>query len=56
MSDMPTTCDNCAHLISQERGLGIEYDIPVLCGGSIMVYPGDVVFRDRDGVVVIRIN
>ncbi|MFS0722473.1 RraA family protein [Paenibacillus sp. 1P07SE] len=37
---------------SQGRGKVIEYDVPVLCGG-VMVYPGDVIFGDRDGVVVI---
>ncbi|RJE89783.1 RraA family protein [Paenibacillus sp. 1011MAR3C5] len=37
---------------SQGRGLVIDYDIPVLCGG-VMVHPGDVIFGDRDGVVVI---
>lgn len=37
---------------SQGRGLVIDYDIPVLCGG-VMVYPGDVVFGDRDGIVII---
>ncbi|MNW00468.1 4-hydroxy-4-methyl-2-oxoglutarate aldolase [compost metagenome] len=30
----------------------IEYDVPVRCGG-VMVNPGDVVFGDRDGIVVI---
>ncbi|RJX38182.1 RraA family protein [Paenibacillus pinisoli] len=37
---------------SQGRGLVIDYDIPVLCGG-VMVHPGDVIFGDRDGIVVI---
>jgi len=37
---------------TQGRGQVIEYDVPVLCGG-VMVYPGDVIFGDRDGVVVI---
>ncbi|MCQ6559437.1 RraA family protein [Paenibacillus mendelii] len=32
---------------SQGRGLIIDYDIPVLCGG-VMVYPGDVIF-ERQG-------
>ncbi|WP_080836918.1 RraA family protein [Cohnella massiliensis] len=37
---------------SQGRGLVIDYDIPVLCGG-VLVHPGDIVFGDRDGIVVI---
>jgi regulator of RNase E activity RraA len=37
---------------SQGRGIVIDYDIPVLCGG-VMVHPGDVIFGDRDGIVVI---
>lgn len=37
---------------SQGRGLVIEYDIPVKCGG-VLVHPGDVIFGDRDGIVVI---
>ncbi|QQZ59642.1 hypothetical protein JI735_23935 [Paenibacillus sonchi] len=37
---------------SQGRGIVIDYDIPVLCGG-VLVHPGDVIFGDRDGVVVI---
>lgn len=37
---------------SQGRGLVIDYDVPVTCGG-VLVYPGDVIFGDRDGVVVI---
>lgn len=37
---------------SQGRGLVIDYDVPVTCGG-VLVYPGDVIYGDRDGVVVI---
>ncbi|MFC5703882.1 RraA family protein [Cohnella faecalis] len=37
---------------SQGRGIVIDYDVPVLCGG-VRVNPGDVVFGDRDGIVVI---
>lgn len=37
---------------SKGRGLVIDYNIPVMCGG-IMVTPGDLIFGDFDGVVVI---
>lgn len=37
---------------SKGRGLVIDYNIPVLCGG-IVVNPGDLVVGDFDGVVVI---
>ena len=37
---------------SKGRGLVIDYNIPVQCGG-ILVTPGDLIFADFDGVVVI---
>ncbi|MDB5055803.1 MAG: hypothetical protein JWM44_3853 [Bacilli bacterium] len=37
---------------SKGRGLVIDYDCPIEAGG-VVVHPGDVVFTDRDGVVVI---
>jgi len=39
-------------LDSRGRGLVINYDCPVACG-DILVHPGDVIFADCDGVVVI---
>jgi 4-hydroxy-4-methyl-2-oxoglutarate aldolase len=37
---------------SKGRGLVVDYNVPVQCGG-IIVKPGDLVFADFDGVVVI---
>ena len=37
---------------SKGRGLVVDYNIPVQCGG-ILVTPGDLIFADFDGVVVI---
>ncbi|MFF2888802.1 RraA family protein [Paenibacillus sp. NPDC057967] len=50
--DFPVFATGTKPVDSQGRGLVIDYDIPVLCGG-VMVHPGDVIFGDRDGVVVI---
>jgi regulator of RNase E activity RraA len=37
---------------SKGRGLVVDYNVPVQCGG-IVVKPGDLIFADFDGVVVI---
>jgi regulator of RNase E activity RraA len=37
---------------SKGRGIVTEYNVPVECGG-VTVHPGDLVFADYDGVVVI---
>jgi regulator of RNase E activity RraA len=37
---------------SRGRGLVLDYNVPVECGG-VIVNPGDLVFADYDGVVVI---
>jgi len=39
-------------LDSKGRGLVIAYDVPIECGG-VRVIPGDLVYADFDGVVVI---
>jgi 4-hydroxy-4-methyl-2-oxoglutarate aldolase len=39
-------------LDSKGRGLVVAYDVPVQCGG-VLVNPGDLIFADFDGVVVI---
>jgi regulator of RNase E activity RraA len=37
---------------SMGRGIVIDYNLPVECGG-VQVFPGDLVFADFDGVVVV---
>ena len=39
-------------LDSMGRGKVIAYDVPVRCG-EVLVHPGDLVFADFDGVVVV---
>lgn len=39
-------------LDSKGRGLVVAYDVPVKCG-EVMVYPGDLIYADFDGIVVI---
>ena len=42
-------------LDSKGRGKMMAMDVPVRCGG-VLVHPGDLVFGDADGVVVIPID
>ncbi len=42
-------------LDSKGRGAVMDYDVPVSCG-DVLVHPGDLVFADFDGVVVIPKN
>jgi regulator of RNase E activity RraA len=39
-------------LDSKGRGRVMAYDVPVRCG-EVLVYPGDLVFADFDGIVVV---
>jgi regulator of RNase E activity RraA len=39
-------------LDSQGRGRVIDYDVPVRCG-EVLVHPGELVFADFDGIVVV---
>jgi regulator of RNase E activity RraA len=37
---------------SKGRGIVIDYNVPVLCGG-IVIHPGDLIFGDYDGIIAI---
>jgi len=50
--NFPTFCAGLTPYDSLGRMDGKERNIPVVCGG-IRVYPGDLVYGDVDGVVVI---
>ena len=48
----PTFCVGLSPYDSQGRMDGKERDIPIICGG-VRVKPGDLVYGDVDGVVVV---
>ena len=53
--NFPTFCIGLTPYDSQGRMDGKERDIPIVCGG-IRVCPGDLVFGDVDGVVVVPLE
>ena len=48
----PVFCAGIRPLDSKGRGRVMNYDVPVKCG-DVLVNPGDIVFADFDGIVVI---
>ncbi len=50
--NFPVFCKGLSPYDSCGRMDGKERDIPIICGG-IRVYPGDLVYGDCDGVVVV---
>lgn len=49
---LPVFAGGIAPLDSKGRGTVREVDVPVICGG-VRVAPGDLVFGDVDGIVVV---
>lgn len=50
--DFPVYCAGIRPLDSKGRGVVMAYDVPVRCG-DVLVHPGDLVFADFDGIVVV---
>jgi 4-hydroxy-4-methyl-2-oxoglutarate aldolase len=50
--DFPVFTAGIKPVDSRGRGMVVDYNIPVLCGG-VVVSPGDLIVADYDGVVVI---
>ena len=48
----PVFCNGFSPLDSKGRGMVDAFDVPLRCGG-VAVRPGDLIFADHDGVVVI---
>jgi len=48
----PVYCSGIRPLDSMGRGMVMAYDVPVRCG-EVLVKPGNLVFADFDGIVVI---
>jgi 4-hydroxy-4-methyl-2-oxoglutarate aldolase len=51
-SGYPVFCTGISVVTTLVLGISGERDIPVSCGGAV-VRPGDIVFGDADGVVVV---
>jgi regulator of RNase E activity RraA len=50
--EFPVFCTGFRPVDSSSRSVVVDYDCPVLCGG-VLVHPGDIIFADIDGIVVI---
>jgi 4-hydroxy-4-methyl-2-oxoglutarate aldolase len=48
----PVYCAGIRPLDSMGRGRVMAYDVPVRCG-EVLVHPGELIFADFDGIVVI---
>lgn len=53
--DFPVFCTGFSPVTTLCTGTNGEVDVPVQCGGAV-VRPGDIVFGDADGVVVLPDN
>jgi len=48
----PVFCQAIGPLDSKGRGWVVAYDVPIRCG-EVLVHPGDLIFSDFDGVIVV---
>lgn len=48
----PVYCTGIRPLDSKGRGMVMAYDVPIRCG-EVLVRPGDLLFADYDGIVVL---
>lgn len=48
----PVYCAGIRPLDSKGRARVMDYDVPITCG-EVLVHPGELVFADYDGIVVI---
>jgi hypothetical protein len=52
LSPVPVSPPGIKPVDSMGRGIVTAYSVPVECG-KVLVHPGDFVFGDRDGIVVV---
>jgi regulator of RNase E activity RraA len=52
-SPLPVFCTGAAVLTTQFLGLGGAINVPIVCGG-VVVKPGDLIFGDENGILVIE--
>ena len=50
--DFPVFCTGFRPVDSSSRSIVIDFGVPVRCG-DVLVRPGDIIFADIDGVIVI---
>lgn len=50
----PVFCTGIRPVDSSYRSVVVDYNVPIVCGG-VRVAPGDVIFGDFDGIVVIPV-
>ena len=50
--EFPVFCTGFRPVDSSSRSIVLDHGVPIRCG-DVMVHPGDIIFADVDGVVVI---
>ena len=53
--DLPIFCIGAAAATTQLQGLAGAINTPITCGG-VVVLPGDLIFGDDNGIIVIKAN